>query len=300
MINKTLLALVTAIGLTTTCVDAQINTDGFFNKKGEANIALSYTYATFDKFYFGNTEVEGVPAHNKIEQTVYDIYANYGITDRLTVIANLPYIVAAGNGVPDPVNGETKQSDLQDISLILKWAAFEKEQNGSKVIGIATIGGSYAFDYEANGILSIGSGAPEVDAKLGLQYNAKSGFFSNVFVGYALKGEAENTFNIGDGKDFDVPNSVNAQIKIGYANSHFYVDTWFDAQKSNGSIDIGGAGFAANFPETKVNYSRVGLNVYVPVVKNLGFSVAAGSVVSGRNVGKSSFYTGGLVLGLGR
>ena len=300
MKKKTLLTLATAIGLTATNVDAQINTDGFFNKKGETNIALSYTYATFDTFYLGNTEVDGVPAHNEIDQTVYDIYANYGITDRLTVIANLPYIVAEGNGAPDPVNGETKQSDLQDISLILKWAAFEKEENGSKVTGIATLGGSYAFDYEANGILSIGSGAPEVDAKLGLQYNDKSGFFGNVFVGYALKGEAENTFGIGDGEDFDVPNSVNAQIKLGYANSHFYVDAWFDGQKSNGNIDIGGAGFAGNFPETKVNYSRVGLNVYVPIVKNLGFSAAAGTVVAGRNVGKSTFYTGGLVLGLGK
>jgi len=297
---KTLLTLAAAVGLVTTSLNAQINTDGFFNKKGETNIALSYTEATFDEFYLGETRIDGVPVHNEIDQTVYDIYANYGITDRLTVIANLPFIVAEGNGGADPVNGETKQSDLQDISLILKWAAFVKEENGNKVTGIATIGGSYAFDYEANGILSIGSGAPEIDAKLGLQYNDKSGFFGNAFVGYALKGEADNTFGLGDGGKFDVPNSVNAQIKLGYAAQYFYVDAWFDAQKSNGSLDINDPDFGGRFPETKVDYSRIGLNVYVPIIKNLGLSAAAGRVISGRNVGISTFFTGGLVIGLGK
>lgn len=300
MKTKLFLTLMTIVSLTGQKIKAQVNTDGFFNKKGEANIAVSFTTSSFEKFYFGETVVDAVPDHNKIDQSIYNLYVNYGITDKFTLIANLPYIQAKGNGAPDPVNGTTEQSDIQDLSLMVKYALFEKQHDGGKIIGIATFGGSLPLGYEPSGILSIGNGASSIDAKLGLQYNDNSRFFGNVFLGYSLRGQSDNNFGLGTGAQFDVPNSLNAQVKLGYAGKSFYADAWFDAQKSNGNLDIGGAGFFGNFPETTVNYSRIGLNLYVPLTKIIGISGGAGTVVSGRNVGKVTYYSGGLVIGLGR
>jgi hypothetical protein len=300
MKTKLFLTLITVFSIAIQNTQAQIKPDGFFNKKGEANIAVSYTFATYEKFYLGLDELDAVPAHNQIDQNIYNVYANYGITDNLTVIANLPYIDAEGEGVPDPVNGTTEQSNLQDVSLLVKWAPFvTQHKNGTTTVVVAA-GGSYAFDYEPTGILSLGNGASSIDTKLGLQYNNNSGFFGNAFVGHSIRGEADNNLGLGDGAKFDVPNSVNAQIKLGYAGKAFYADAWFDAQKSNGSLDINSPNFAGNFPETKVSFSRVGLNLYAPITKTIGVSLGSGTVVSGRNIGKGTYYSGGLVIGLGK
>lgn len=297
---KLLIACTTLLTIAVQKTQAQINPDGFFNKKGEANISLSYTYATYEKFFLGLDQVDAVPAHNQIDQNIYNIYANYGITDKITAIINLPYIKATGDGAADPINGTTEQSDLQDISLLVKWAPFTTQHENGTTTGVIAIGGSYALDYEPNGILSIGNGASSIDTKLGLQYNNNSGFFGNAFVGYSIRGEADNNLGLGTGAKFDVPNSLNAQIKIGYAGKSFYADAWFDAQKSNGILDINSANFAGNFPETKVGYSRVGLNLYAPITKILGVSLASGTVVSGRNIGKGTYYSGGITIGLGK
>lgn len=295
---KFLTALTLLLCLSTKTISAQGLADGFFNKKGKTNIALSYTYGTFDKFYLGSTEVDAVPAHENIDQTIYNLYVNYGLTDNITVIANVPYIKAEGFGAPDPVNNETEQSGVQDVSFLVKWSPFKRITETGSVTYIAALGGSIASGYEPNGILSIGNGASSIDAKLGLHFQRNNGFFGTVFVGYNLKGKADNNLNVGNGDSFDAPNSLNTQIKLGYCFKYFYIDTWFDAQKTNGNIDIGGTGFFGNFPETAVNYSRVGLNMYAPITGNIGVSVGGGTVVNGRNVGKTTFYSGGLVLSL--
>ncbi|WP_405295115.1 hypothetical protein [Algibacter sp. Ld11] len=300
MKTKLFLTLIALFSITIQNTQAQINPDGFFNKKGEANISLSYTFATYEKFYLGADEQDAVPAHNQIDQNIYNVYANYGITDNITAIVNLPYIEATGDGVADPVNGSTEQSDFQDISLLIKWAPFVTEHKHGTTTGIIAVGGSYAFDYEPNGILSLGNGASSIDTKLGFQYNNNSGFFGNAFVGYSIRGEADNTLGLGTGAKFDVPNSVNTQIKLGYAGKSFYADAWFDAQKSNGNLDINSSNFAGNFPETKVDFSRVGLNLYAPITKTIGVSLASGTIVSGRNIGKGTFYSGGITIGLGK
>ncbi|WP_147678506.1 hypothetical protein [Algibacter pacificus] len=297
---KLFLAIITVFSIGIQNTQAQINPDGFFNKKGEANISLSYTFATYEKFYLGTDKQDAVPAHNQIDQNIYNVYANYGLADNITAIINLPYIQAEGDGAADPVNGSTEQSDLQDISLLIKWAPFVTKYEHGSMTGVIAVGGSYAFDYESNGILSLGNGASSIDGKLGFQYNNNSGFFGNAFVGYSIRGEADNTLGLGTGAKFDVPNSVNAQIKLGYAGKSFYADAWFDAQKTNGGLDINSPNFAGNFPETKVNFSRIGLNLYAPISKTIGVSVGSGTVVSGRNIGKGTYYSGGVTIGLGK
>ncbi len=277
---------------------AQGPVDGFFNKKGKANISLSYTYGNYDEFYVGGTKVTEVPELKEVNQSIYSVYAKYGLTDKLTLIANLPYIKAEGNGAPDPVNNTTEQSDFQDVSVFVKWAPYITELNNGSMTYIVALGGSIPLGYEPNGILSLGTGAPGLDGKLGLQYKNNSGFFGTLIAGYGLRGKADNNLGTGDGEKFDAPNLANAMLKLGYTGSHFYADAWFDSQTSLSGVDIMGPGFAGNFPETIVNYSRVGANVYVPFTSFIGASVGIGSVLDGRNIGLTTYYSGGITLNL--
>ena len=110
--------------LLSTAVSAQGMIDGYFQPKGAGSLTAGYTRSVFDGFFIGEDKMDGVPAHNEISQQILSLYGNYGITDRLTVVANLPYITAEGDGAPDPVNGETEVSGLQDVSLALKYQLF--------------------------------------------------------------------------------------------------------------------------------------------------------------------------------
>lgn len=287
--------------ITTITIKAQGLVDGFFNKKGEGNISLSYSYSTYDKFYVGETEMDGVPAHNEISQNIYNLYANYGITDRLTAIVNLPYITTKGNGDPDPVNGTTEQSEIQDLSIMLKYDLYNKGFNHGNAKFFTAFGGSIPFGYEPNGILSVGNGALAMDAKLGMHYKNNSGFFGTLALGYTIRGKADNNLGTGTGSDFNAPNSFNSLIKLGYASKAIYLDAWFDSQATTGdAVDLGTPEFLGNFPETKVNYSRIGANVFVPIKNNFGVNVGTGILVDGRNIGKSTTITGGVVYSFGR
>ncbi|WP_299885052.1 transporter [uncultured Lacinutrix sp.] len=279
--------------------NAQGLVDGFFTNKGEANFSLSYSNSQFDSFFVGKTKVDGVPAHGKITQSIFNFYANYGITDRLTAIVSLPYITAEGDGVDDPINGTNEQSDLQDLNVMVKYALFKEElKNGSTTYFVAA-GGSLPLGYEPNGILSIGNGAPSIDAKIGMHYKNNTGFFGTLAFGYTVRGEADNNLNVGDGSNFDAPNSINSLIKLGYATGKIYVDAWFDSQYSkNNNIDIANGNFFGNFPETQVNYSRVGANVFVPITNTIGLNAGIGTTVDGRNLGNSTTYTGGIIYSL--
>jgi len=279
-------------------LSAQGPIDGFFSKKGKASISLSYLSGNYDEFYVGGEEVSPVPAHNEIDQTIYSLYATYAITDNIAVIGNLPYIQKEGNGSADPINGTTEQSDFQDISAFVKWAPYIKELPNGTMTYIVALGGSIPLNYEPSGILSNGSGAPGIDGKLGLQYKNNSGFFAMVIGGYGLRGKSDNNFNLGTGDKFDAPDVVNAVVKIGFAAKNFYLDAFLDSQTSLNGVDIMGPGFAGNFPETIVNYSKIGGNLYIPFTNFIGASFGGGAIIDGRNIGKNTYYNGGITLNL--
>ena len=278
-------------------LSAQGLIDGFFQPKGKGSATLSYTRSTFDEFYAGEMKMPAVPVHNSIDQNIINFYANYGLTDKLTVIANVPYFSASGNGEPDPINGFREVDGLQDISLALKFMPFSADLGGAQLSGIVSAGASLPGDYEPNGILSIGYGAFTTDLTGGLHLQTGSGFFATGLFNYSLRGEADNN---GGGEDFDVPNATHLTGKVGYAGGGFYAEAWVRRQStSDEGIDITDADFGGRFPLTKVDFTVVGGSVYVPVGSVLGLSAAYGTIVSGRNVGDASYFSLGATINFG-
>lgn len=287
--------------LSLTSLSAQSTTDGFFQPKGQGNLTASYTRSVFDAFFVGDERVEGVPAHNEITQQIFSLYGTYGITDRLTVIANVPFITADGDGEADPVNGETEVSGLQDVSLALKYQLFSLAVgNSSQLRGIGGLGVGIPGGYQPNGILSLGNGAFATDLSLGGHLQTDGGFFVTGVAGYSLRGTTDDELNTVAADELDVPDALLLTGKIGYGNDKFFASAWIDHQSSLDGVDIMGEGFSGNFPETEVNYTRAGLNIYVPVTQSIGLSAYYGTVLSGRNLGDSNFVGGGVTYSFGK
>ncbi len=290
------LSILGMVGLST-ITNAQGMLDGFSPKKGALSITASYSRSQFDEFYLGKEKVDGVPVHGEINQNIFSLYAKYGITDRLSVAVNLPFISADNtSGLGDPVNGENSISDLQDISIALKLNAHTFKFNRADLNIITGVTAVIPTGYEPNGILSVGSGAFGVDVTAGLHLNTDVGFFSTILAGYNLRGDADN--DLTPGGDFGVPNAFVTTGKIGYSSSFIYVEAWADYQNSEEGVDIGTPAFVGNFPETNVDYSRVGLTVYKNIIPSLGVSLGYGRVIDGRNLGNSQIYTAGLTYNL--
>ncbi len=269
--------------------------DGFYSNKGNFSITASYTGTSYDEFYVGKEKVGPVPAHNKITQDILSLYTKYGLTDNFTLILNAPYISAKGNGGPDPVNGSTKESGFQDLGIAAKYRPFSATISGGRIDGITSLGFGIPMGYEPNGVLSIGNGAFATDLHAGVHLKLNAGFFATVVAGYSLRGKAADNLNVTNNEDFDVPNAFLGMAKLGFASSKFYTEVWLDHQgTSSVGVDIMGPGFAGNFPETKVDYTRLGISAYVPIAQGFGISAGYGTVLSGRNIGDTNYFNGGV------
>ncbi len=293
----TLCILITVMSFVSTS-QAQGILDGFAVPKGELSITASYTRSTFHEFYVGEELTGPVPAHEEIDQNIFSLYAKYGVNDKFSFILSLPYISAQGNGVADPVNGETDISDFQDISVYGKYLPYTAGLPGGKLAIVTGAGVSFPLGYEPNGILSVGSGAFTTNFHAGFHLQADSGIFTTLIAGYSLRSDADDNFNVLATGDFDVPNAFLLSGKLGYAASKFYVEGWVDYQSSTSGIDINDADFGGRFPETNVEYTRLGATVYVPVTSTIGLSAGYGTVVDGRNLGDANNISGGITFNL--
>ena len=293
--KKTLLIFLGVL-MTGSIVQAQGLVDGYYNQKGHLAVTTSYTrVGAYDEFYVGKEKTGPVPVHNEISQDIFGVYAKYGLLDDLTLVLNVPYIATKGYGNPDPVNGETKQSDFQDVCLTAKYRPFRADFSSGRIDGITALGFAIPSGYEPNGILSIGNGAFSTDLHIGGHLQLNGGFFSTLIAGYSFRGKASDNLGTNGGADFDVPNAFLAVGKLGYAASKFYVELWMDYQASSSDgVDIMGPGFANNFPETRVDYTRLGISGSVPITKGIGLSAGYGTLLDGRNIGNSGYFSTGV------
>ncbi len=269
---------------------AQSPVSGFMKQKGQGSVVVSYASEKYDKVYLVPNEVDGVPVFNDVKIASQSLYAEYGVTNNFNVIVNVPYITATGNAseaVLTNLKFENKRSGLQDLKIYTKYNfnSYVFGKNQIDFIGVAGVELplGYKADEGLQSIIAIGDQSNKLNLSGIMMFKNQSGFFASVQIG--------NTFKGGE-----VPNALTSEWKIGFAAKSFYVDTFFATQlNSSSGVDILQQGFTGFFPATKVNYTRVGLNAYIPVLKYVGITAGANSYISGRNIGKATGFYGGLV-----
>jgi hypothetical protein len=291
MIKKQLLIViaVTTLGYVNT-VQSQSPISGFMQGKGKGNVSISYSSEKYDEVYLVPEEVDGVPVFNEVQLSSASLYATYGITDQLDVVLTLPYITAKGDASQDVLNNlnfENKRSGVQDVSVFVKYNPFYFDYGSSSLrligaLGIKTPLGNYKENEGLQSIIAIGNRSTTVSAIGVAMFKMNSGFFASGQFGGNL---ASN----------DVPNSYTSELKLGYAASKIYGDVYLANQTSTSGVDILGEGFQGFFPATKVNYTKIGLNLYTPIYQDFGIAGGFSTLVAGRNIGKATGVYGALV-----
>lgn len=269
--------------------------DGFSVNKGTFSLTTGYTRGTAEEFFLGEEKQDAIPVHGAFTQDIISFYGKYGITDDLTLIASLPFISIQGDSLNvDPFNGNDAQADFQNLQVALKYRAVSLTSESGQFNLFGGVTGTLAGDYVNNGIIAIGNGSNAVDLTLNGQYTLTSGWFLSAGAAYSLRGEADNDYGVLEGEAFDVPNAVLGLAKAGYAGGRIYGEVFYEFQSSTEGVDIGGEGFGGNFPETEVNFSRLGASVYYALTPEFGLSLSYSTFISGRNVSDFSYLGGGV------
>lgn len=274
-----------------TLVLAQSPVSGFMKQKGQGSAVVSYASEKYSTVYLVPNEVDGVPIFNEVNVSSQSLYAEYGVTNNFNVVVNVPFITTKGNAseaVLANLKYENKRSGLQDLKIYSKYNfnSYVFGKNQIDFIGVAGVELplGYKADEDLQSIIAIGDQSKKLNLSGILMFKNQSGFFAS--------GQIGNTFKSGE-----TPNALTSEWKLGFAAKRFYVDAFFATQlNSSAGLDILQPGFAGFFPATKVNYTRLGLNAYVPFTKMIGLTAGANSYLSGRNIGKATGFYGGLVL----
>jgi hypothetical protein len=285
ILTKTLI-LNTAILLGIVAVSkAQTPLSGFMQGKKGGGITMSLTHEHYEKVYLFPEQIDETPIFKGVTTNSFNVYGTYGLSDKLDVTFNLPFIQTFGNGDPAVLSDlgfSNQRSGTQDLSAFAKYE-FAKKGNLSLQggLGLTTPIGDYRVDEGFQSIIAIGNRATTVNGILIAHFKDERGFFITGQAGYSLRST-------------EVPDAILSELKIGIALNRFYIAGQVGNQTSTGGVDILRPGFTGLFPATKVNYTKVGGTIYTPLDGNFGLSISGGGIVDGRNVGKSYYGSAGL------
>ena len=276
---------------------AQTIDDGFMMGKHDLFTGNLYSYENWDQYWEGALKrVNGNIGTITTQSSVW--FANYGATDRLNVIATVPYVwTHASQGVLQGMSG------LQDIALAGKYNVLERPSTrvGSlRAMGVVAVGiplTGYSPDLQP---LSIGLASRRVAARFTLNLQSNRGWFANGSAGYTWRGNVtlDRPYYYTDGQLFltdevTMPNVFDYIASAGYVKRGLMTNVSFFQQKTLGGGDIRRQDIP--FVSNRINVSRVGAIVMYPVPKlrNLAFHLAYGYTIDGRNVGQATTVTTG-------
>ena len=282
--------------LASSAAQAQGLVGGFMAGKGHGSVVVSGTSERYENVYLAPVKIEGVPIFQEVRVNSLNLYATYGLTDKIDAIVSLPYIqskgYASGTTINDlstlqPSAGFTNsRQGFQDATAILKFKSYSREIGSSiidllGVVSFSTPVSNYQTNTGYGYIIAIGNRATKYSAAGVAHLKTSSGVFATAQVGYSLR-------------TGEVPNALIGEAKLGYAGPKTYIEGFAAFQESNGGTDIAEQGFTGFFPSTRVNYIRVGASAYRPITNGFGLTLGASTYVAGRNIGKATGYSAGI------
>ncbi|TGE09668.1 hypothetical protein [Hymenobacter fodinae] len=273
-----------------TTVSAQSLVSGFMSGKHHGSVAVSTTAENYKQVYLVPEKVNMVPLYRQIFVTSVNLYASYGLTDKIDAVVSLPYIKSEGRAdaqVVQDLGFQNSRQDFQDLTGVLKFKSYSGTVGNYivdllGVVAVSTPISNYQSNTGLDYIIAIGNRATKVTTLGVMHVKTASGVFATGQAGYSLRSGL-------------VPNAFLAETKVGFAGTKIYAEALASFQKSDESgTDILQPGFNGNFTATRVDFVRVGVNLFRPLTKGLGASVGVSSYVAGRNVGQSTGISGGL------
>jgi hypothetical protein len=254
---------------------AALDINGYQPGAGHGDLALSYGFESYDEFWVGDTKVSD-PGVGEVETTSFTLWTQWGFTDDLALVANLPYVDADSDGL-----GGFSESDLQDLAVLVKYRFHQVDSGSARHSFVGAAGGrTPASDYEDNLPVDVGDGTSDVLVRLVYQLET-GGFYFSQQVGFDLRGG-------------DAPDGFPLVSELGYSFGRVTLNASYLRYIADGGTDIGDPGFT--FPSNQDETSRLGAKLYGRLNDRLGLSAQYFSTLDGRNSGDATGYSLGLVL----
>lgn len=278
--------------------NAQTIADGLMMPQHKFCTGLIYTYDQFENYWEGTSKRNNLNIGEISTQSL--LWAgSYGITDKLNVIAMLPYIkTKASDGTMVGMHG------IQDLTLSLKYYVYELSINQlsfkSFIVGsFSSPVSNYTPDYLP---LSIGLGSTNIGGRLTSFLHLKEKWFINGSGGYTWRSNvfldrpsyySENILYMSN--EVNMPNVFDLFISTGYLHKGLQAEIFFNRLNTLGGGDIRKQDMP--FVSNKMNFSKTGILImyYLPKVKGLAVRGSISTTVAGRNVGQSNTIMGGLL-----
>jgi len=276
---------------------AQTETDGLFMAKRNICGGLVYGNSSWNKYWEGTFFRENANLGTFKSQSVMAM-ANYGITNRMNVIASASYIqnkVTAGT--------LAGQKGIQDLNLFLKQEFFAKEIKGFNTSLVAVAGVSAPLTNYVADFLPISIGMRSKTASIRMMADVQKGHWYGTASALWMKRgnvtidrNAYYTTEMIYSNQVAMPDVFSYNIRLGWRDM---ADKVFELVLDRMNT-IGGFDMRKNdmpFLSNNMEALRAGLNIKYLIPKTGGLSVMASGMhtLSGRNMGKATTIMAGLV-----
>lgn len=278
---------------------AQSIEDGLMLAPRQFRTTLDYGVDSWERYWEGSLERDNLNIGTLTTRSTTWM-GSYGVTSRLAVFAQLPYVeTKASAGVLSGMSG------AQDVTVAAKYRFLSHSFDAHRHLGlVATVAaGAPTTDYIVDFLpMSIGLGARRATLRGAMHLKDRRGPFIDASVArtwrstvrldrpaYYTDGELVNSNEVA------MPDVVDWMAGIGYQDDTWCIPVMLMSQRTLGGGDIRRNDMP--FVSNRMDATRLGAKVMytIPQLPVLGLSVGAARTLSGRNVGKSTTYSVGLI-----
>ncbi len=275
---------------------AQMPDDGWTMRRGELCLVADYMQSSFTEYWEGKRLRENLNL-GKFTSKVVMPMIGYGITDKLTAFAGLPYIDNSSDA-----GTMTGKKGWQDLSLELKYLLLNKDRKNWNYKLFATAGFSFPVtDYAPDFLpFSIGLGTKNLEGRLVGHFVYATKWFATIQTGYVFRSnitvdrQSYYTDEQHNSDEMRIPNIWDGSIRLGYDVSRFRADVHFNWSQCTSGSDMRRNDMP--YPGNEMDMGAIGVSglLWIPGIDGLAVHAGADQVVDGRNVGKSFTWMAGL------
>ena len=279
-------------------MQAQTLDDGLLIPRRALGVRVLYSAAGWSEYWEGALLRENGNVGTVTTQSV-SWALGYGVTDRLSLMAMLPYIwTQASQGPLHSMSG------VQDFTLAAKYQllATPFTEHGTVRALLVAAAGLPASNYTPDFLpLSIGLASRTFSTRFTLNFQAHQGWFLNGSAAHTwrsnVKLDRPAYYTNGQlylSNEVAMPNVMDYTVSAGYQQHRLCIPVSLSQQRTLGGGDIRRQD--APFVSNRMNFWKLdGFVMYtLPAPLELGIRIGMSRIVSGRNVGEATAVTGGL------
>lgn len=294
--NMKLLLIITSFLLLSVITQAQNDHDAIMMNKHQWCNGIFYEHMQWKNYWEGTLKRNNQNIGTFTSQSAA-FMTNYGITNKLNVMAGLLYV---GN----KVSGGTlhKMNGLQDVSLAVKWKPLALKFGHSR-LSLFAVGNvsapthQYVVDFLP---LAIGLGSTTATGRAIADYQ-RGKFFTTASAAYTTRSHtkidrtAYYTDHMIYSNEVAMPDVFNAMLSAGLRSKYLIAE----AMISNTVTQKGGFDIRRNdmpFPSNRMNMTTIGahLKYTLPFYTHVELTADGSQVIRGRNVGQATAFGAGV------